>query len=199
MVTKTNNKTTNTTSMKKALFFFACILLFSGAQTQAQVTWHTPEEASQATIGNRLFFFDFYTNWCGYCKKMDRETFKDPTVAAILNKYYYPVKFNAEGNFTHEWKGRPYNLTQSGRSKIHEFALATLGKQIGFPTFVLFKADRTPIQAIPGYHAAKEFTTILWYFASGDCDKYPYERYSQIFDKEIRPQMNKQLGLADSK
>ena len=41
---------------------------------------------------------------------------------------------------------------------------------------------------------AKDFTVILWYFASGDCDTYPFERYQKIFDKEIRPTMEKALA-----
>ena len=67
----------------------------------------------------------------------------------------------------------------------HEFAR---GLQ-GYPTFVLYKADGTVLQAIPGFYSAKDFAVILWYFASGDCDKYPFERYQKIFDKEIRPAM----------
>ena len=120
---------------------------------------------------------------------MDRETFSDPTVAKILNKYFYPVKFDAEGSNTFQWRGQTYRPVNQGRNRQHEFAR---GLQ-GYPTFVLYKSDGTLLQAIPGFYPAKDFIVILWYFASGDCDKYPYERYQKIFDKEIRPTMEKQL------
>ena len=42
-------------------------------------------------------------------------------------------------------------------------------------------------------HPAAEFVVVLWYFANGDYERYPYERYRQIFDKEIRPDMEKKL------
>jgi len=171
---------------KKLLVLWLSILL--GWGVQAQVNWHTIEEASNAKIGTRLYFVDFYTSWCGYCKKMDRETFTDPTVAKILNKYYYPVKFNAESSQPVEWHGQTYQ-PGSGRRPAHQFAK---GLQ-GYPSFVLFRADGTSLQVIPGFYPAREFTIVLWYFASGDYNRYPYDRYQAIFDKEIRPQMEKQL------
>ena len=186
--------------MRQRLFFKGIIVamaVFAFSLTpstaKAQVTWHTMAEASNAKIGSKMYFVDFYTSWCGYCKKMDRETFTDPTVAKLLNKYYYPVKFNAEGSDVVKWKGQTYNGTTGQRSNAHQFASAILGRQMGFPTFVLFKADQTPIQSIPGFYSAHDFAIILWYFASGDCDKYPFDRYQQIFDKEIRPVMEKEL------
>ena len=125
---------------------------------------------------------------------MDRETFSDPTVAAIMNKYYYPVKFNAEGNTQFQWNGRKYGPEKGARGNVHSFALATLGRQMGFPTFALFTGNRQLIQSIPGFYPAKEFIVILWYFASGDCDKYPCEHYAKIFDKDIRPVMKKEIS-----
>ena len=160
----------------------------------AQVKWHTVEEAATTKIGTRIYLFDFYTDWCGYCKKMDRETFSDATVAKIINKYFYPVKFNAEGNSQFQWNGQNYGPQKGARGNVHSFAVATLGRQMGFPTFALFNSNRRLMQSIPGFYPAKDFTVILWYFASGDCDKYPFERYSQIFDKEIRPVMEKTLA-----
>ena len=62
--------------MKKIILIITSLILFGGIN--AQVKWHTIEEASTANIGNQLYFVDFYTSWCGYCKKMDRETFSDP-------------------------------------------------------------------------------------------------------------------------
>ncbi len=173
--------------MKKILLIIAAMLL-TGSLT-AQVQWHSIEEASTAKIGSKIYFVDFYTTWCGYCKKMDRETFKDPTVAKILNKYFFPVKFDAEGNNTFTWFGQTYQPASGGRNKAHEFARGVQG----YPTFVLYRADGTPLQSIPGYAPANEFIVILWYFASGDCDKYPFDRYRQMFDKEIRPTMEKEL------
>ena len=172
--------------MKRTLLIVLSLMLLGGAQ--AQVKWHTIDEAASAKIGSRLYFVDFYTSWCGYCKKMDRETFTDTTVAKLLNRYYYPVKFDAEGSATVTWFGKTYR-PGTGRSRQHEFAR---GLQ-GYPTFGLFRPDGTPMQAIPGFYSAADFVVVLWYFASGDCDKYPYERYRQIFNKEIRPVMEQQL------
>ena len=157
----------------------------------AQVKWHTVEQAAAAKIGEgKLYFVDFYTSWCGYCKKMDRETFTDPTVAKILNQYYYPVKFDAESSKTFTWFGQTYHPAKgSGRNRAHEFAAGLNG----YPSFVLFFPDGKPLQAIPGFIPAKDFTVILWYFASGDYNRYPYERYQKIFDKEIRTEMEKKL------
>ena len=173
--------------MKRTLTIIATVLLAWGLA--AQVQWHTIEEASTANIGSRLYFVDFYTSWCGYCKKMDRETFTDPTVAKILNRYFYSVKFNAEGDNTFTWGGHTYRPASGGRGKTHEFARGVQG----YPTFMLYRADGTPLQAIPGYSTATEFVVILWYFASGDCDKCPFNLYQKMFDREIRPTMEKEL------
>lgn len=175
------------TKMKKYLFLIiACLCL---QPLQSQVKWHSISEAAKTDIGQRIYFVDFYTTWCGYCKKMDRETFTDPTVAKILNKYYYPVKFDAEGSASFSWAGREYKPLANGRFKSHEFANGIKG----FPTFRLYRPNGTPFQDIPGFYSAKEFIVILWYFASGDCDRYPFERYKTIFDSEIRPVMEKTL------
>lgn len=177
--------------MKKTLLLFAATLIFGCAA--AQVNWHTIDDAAQAKIGTRIYFVDFYTSWCGWCKKMDRDTFSDPTVQKILNKYYYPVKFDAESKKNVIWNGRVYPAATSARNGLHSFTSAILGRNVGFPTYAFLRANGTLLQAVPGYFAPNDFVVVLWYFASGDCDKYPFDRYQQIFDKEIRPSMEKQL------
>lgn len=169
-----------------SLFFSYSLFPFTPAC--AQVKWHTIEEAANANIGNKFYLVDFYTDWCGYCKKMDRETFSDPTVAKILKRFFYPVKFNAESTKSFSWFGQTFHAP-NGRSRVHEFARGVKG----YPTTVLYRADGSVFQAIPGFAPAKDFIVILWYFANGDYQRYPFERYQQIFDKEIRPSMEKEL------
>ena len=85
---------------KKILLLVSLATLLCGTIQAQQVEWKTIEQAAKTdTKSNaKLYFVDFYTSWCGWCKKMDRETFSNPVVAKILNTYYIPVKFDAEGN-----------------------------------------------------------------------------------------------------
>ena len=174
--------------VKKMIIIVLSVII--GMPLFAQVKWHSIEEANSAKIGERLYFVDFYTSWCGYCKKMDRNTFADSTVAKILNKYYYPVKFDAESNKEVKWFGQNYKSVYSGRSRIHEFAKGISG----FPTFRLYRSNGTVFQDIPGYYPPKEFVVVLWYFANGDYQRYSFEMYQKIFDTKIRPEMEKQLN-----
>ncbi len=170
-----------------------------GSGVQAQVKWKTIEEAAQTDTkkNKKLFFVDFSTSWCGWCKKMDRETFSDPVVAAILNKYYIPVHFDAEGKATFTWNGTKYanNATPGQRSQTHPFTRAILGQKIGYPSFAIFNAGGGLKQVLQGYQTAYEFSMVLWYICSGDDQRYTWEEYQKEFPTEIKPVMMKKLGL----
>lgn len=185
--------------IKILVFALLCILLGNQAHSQ-KVEWKTIEQAAKTDSKNntKLYFVDFYTSWCGWCKKMDRETFTDPTVALILNKYYIPVKFDAEGNSEFTWRGNKYSnvaTAPGNRPSTHSFAKKVLGAKMGFPSFGLFKTDQAQLTVLQGYQSASDLVVILWYFASGDNKRYAFDNYSKIFDKEIRPTMNEKLGI----
>lgn len=187
--------------LNKTISFVVMALVMSCGAAMAQVEWRTIEEAAKVdTKGNQKFFFvDFYTSWCGWCKKMDRDTFTDPTVAKLLNKYFIPVKFNAEGNSEFAWNGTPYanpaGAAQGGHPATHPFARAVLGAKIGFPSFGVFDASRNRVTILQGYMSASEFAITLWYIASGDYKNYEFEQYKTHFDEKFRGNMNKALGI----
>lgn len=181
--------------MKKNIIIALLAILIGGFVQAQEVKWQTIENASKTENTTKLYFIDFYTNWCGWCKRMDRDTFSDSTVATILNKYYIPIKFNAEGASQFEWNSRTFTkgISVNGRPATHTFVTYVLGNKIGYPSFAIFNAEKRLLQVIPGYVKADEFAQILWYFASGSYTRLPYERYQQTFDKDIKPVMLKQL------
>jgi len=187
--------------MAKKLFIFLTLGCLMAGMSHAQtVEWKTIEQAAKTdTKSNaKLYFVDFYTSWCGWCKKMDKETFSNPTVALILNTYYIPVKFDAEGSTEFTWNGEKYNNTPvapGAKRSTHNFAKKVLGARMGFPSFGIFKSNQQQLTVIQGYYAPEDFIMALWYFASGDNARYSWERYQKIFNKEIRPVMNEKLGI----
>lgn len=84
--------------MKYALLFVGLILFGFNAGAQDKIKWHTIEEAIQlASQEPRVIVIDVYTDWCGWCKRMDATTFSDSEVVEFMNKQFYPVKLNAQG------------------------------------------------------------------------------------------------------
>lgn len=184
--------------MKKVLLFvFLSVFAISGVF--AQVNWKSIEQVAQTDwkTNKKMVFIDFSTSWCGWCKKMDRETFSDPVVSAILNKYYIPVQFDAEGTSTFSWNGTKYSNTQvpGQRAQTHPFTRAILGQKIGYPSFAVFNKNGGLTQILQGYQNAYEFSMTLWFLCSGDNQRYTFDEYQKIFQEEIKPEMMKKLGL----
>lgn len=183
--------------MKRILLLVLLVVALAGFASAQKSNWVTINQAASTQNSTKLYVVDFYTSWCGWCKKMDSETFSDATVKKILDKYYIAVKFDAEGQDEFSWKGQAFagNPSRNGRKSPHQFAFSVLGQEMGFPTTAIFAADKSLLTVLPGYYGAADYSRILWYFASGDYSKYSWDQYEKIFDKEVRPQMNKALGI----
>jgi thioredoxin-related protein len=139
---------------------------------EGDVQWLTLTEAiKKAEKEKRPIFVDVYTDWCGWCKVMDRETFSDPKVAQLLNEKFYPVKFNGEQKEDVVLNGTTYKYVASGRSGYHELAAALLNNQLSYPTVVFLDENFNMIQPVPGYRKAPEFHMIAQYFGENHYKK----------------------------
>lgn len=149
------------------LFLFVVTTGFS-----QEINWMTMDEALAAQKKEpRKIFMDAYTTWCGPCKMMDKNTFTNPGVIDYLNKNYYAVKFNAEGEESVTYKGHTYTNPnyrpeRKGRNAQHLFANALSVR--AYPTIVFFKEDGELIQAIPGYRNPQQLEIFLKMIHSDD-------------------------------
>jgi len=113
-----------------AILLFGCSL---GAQNRVQVNWISFEVLADSLRAKpRKVFIDIYTDWCVYCRKMDKQVFTNPRVAAKLNNDYYAVRLDAETLDTIRFDGQAFinRQAETQRRGFHELALL-LGQRDG--------------------------------------------------------------------
>ena len=173
--------------MKKVflvLLMFVPALLASGQATS--VKWYSIEEAAAlATTSPRPIFVDAYTDWCGWCKKLDKDTFSHPVIAEILNTKFYAVKFNAESKEPVIFQGRTF-VNDGSMGATHQLAYALLQGQLGYPTVVFLTAKSELITPVSGYKAAKDFEPMLEYFGGTNWQKQSYEDFLKTFTGKVQ-------------
>jgi thioredoxin-related protein len=137
-------------------------------ETESTVKWMTFEEAAEKSkTEKRPIFIDVYTDWCGWCKVMDKNTFSDPKVATLLNEKFYAVKFNAEQKEDVAFNGTTFKFIASGGRGYHQLAAALLNNQLSYPTVVFLDEEFKMIQPLPGYRQAPEFHKIAQFIGEG--------------------------------
>ena len=133
---------------------------------ETKVKWYTFEEAVELNKKEqRKIFIDVYTDWCGWCKKMDATTFTNPEIAKILNEQYYAVKFDAEQKEEITFKGQTFKFVPNGRRGYHELAAALLNNKLSFPSVAYLNENNQVITAVPGYYTADRLEPVLKFFA----------------------------------
>lgn len=122
------------------------------------VTWHSFDEGvALARQENKKIFIDVYTDWCVWCKKMDKEVYTNGTVGQTMKSNFIAVKLNAESQKGVTFDGTPMT----------EASLAGTMGVTGYPTVVFLDPTAKPITKISGYMEPKEFTSLLQ-FIGGD-------------------------------
>ncbi len=134
----------------------------SFAQT-AEIKWMTLQEAEAAMKKKpKKLFVDIYTGWCGWCKRLDATTYKDPAVVEYINKNFYSVKLDAETKETITYQGKSYDFDAS--RKINLVASLFMGASSGYPTLTYLDENLKVLTVNPGYVEAPMFLKTLKYY-----------------------------------
>ncbi len=114
-------------------------------RTDGKIQWYGYNEGMELGKNqNRKVFINFYADWCGYCKQMERETFKDRAVIAYLNEHFVPVRVDTERN---------------GK-------VAAAYKVQGLPVSWFIAEDGEPIASRPGYIPPDSLLSMLQYIGT---------------------------------
>jgi len=117
--------------------------------------WNPGLEAARA--GNKPVLVDVYTDWCGWCKRMDRDVYARTDVSAYLASHFVTVKLNAEGGELASYQGHNY----SGRSLAAAFGIDS------YPTTVFLSSTGDRLVNVPGYVEPGRFLLLLRYIGDG--------------------------------
>ena len=167
----------------KLSVLFGWILVFSCAQKPAELTgkltWMSLGDAADSLQKEkRPVLIDLYTDWCGWCKVMDKKTYTDKHVNEYVQQKFYPVKVDAESRHNITWNGKTYSFNANART--NDFAIWLTNGQLSYPTTVIIPPGGEP-QAIPGYLAPNELELIVKYFGEGNYGKVSFQDYQKTF------------------
>ena len=169
-------------SMIRILSILALFVCFCNlTPVSAQINWLTWEEAQAKNQAEpRKIMVDVYTQWCGWCKKMDKATFEQPSISSYINKHYYAVKFDAETKTDINFKNKPYKYVRQGSTGYHELAAEITFGKLSFPTIVFIDEKLNVLQPIPGYQSPESLDKIMKYFAEGYYKTTPWKKYEEM-------------------
>lgn len=147
-----------------------------------KINWLTWEQALQKSkIQKKKLLVDVYTDWCGWCKRMDAATFQQEHIAKYVNEHYYAIKFDAEQKEDIVFNGKSYKFVKNGKRGYHELAAEITRGRLSYPTIVFLDENQSVIQPVPGYKSPEQFEQIITYFARNEHLKTPWESYQKAY------------------
>ncbi|MEO8766040.1 MAG: DUF255 domain-containing protein [Ginsengibacter sp.] len=162
----------------------ACLFILSAAKIKTanreRPDWMKFNELSEKLKAEpKPVIIDLYTNWCYWCKVMDKKTYTSSKVISYINEHFYAVKLDAETKDAIQWNGREYNFNSN--YKVNDFTMYVTSGQPGFPTTVIFADEQSEPVSVQGFLEPKEIEPILKYFGEGAYKSRNFADFKQSF------------------
>ena len=159
--------------------FTLTFCLHAQAQKIEWMSFEAAIEAQAKADQPKKIFIDVYTDWCGGCKKMDKETFNNPEVAVYMQQHFYMVKLDGEGKKPIVFRGKTFSFVPSGRNGYHELAAGLMQGQLSYPTVVFLNEQAELLSPVPGYHPPESFMPIARFFGDNHYKSSTWEDYQK--------------------
>jgi len=177
--------------MRIVLVALAALVLLGAKTPEKKINWLTIEEAQELVkTAPKKIMIDVYTDWCGPCKMMMRNTFTNPWVIDYINEHYYAVKFNAESPDPITFKGTEYvneNYNPNAvRKGTHQFAaIAMSNGRLAYPTIVYMDEKLDILSPVQGYMAPEQIEPVMTFFGEGLYETTNWEDYQKTFSSKL--------------
>lgn len=158
------------------------------AQEHKEVQWLDLDEAMELQREEpRKLFIDVYTDWCGWCKRMDKTTFQDTAIVKMLNEEFYPVKFDAESAHPVRFAGKVYkNPNPDARRSTHQLTAAMLGRKISYPSYAFYNENYRRITVVKGYVKPENLMPVLHYIGKGIYQNQEWQEFLTEWEKDTK-------------
>jgi thioredoxin-related protein len=159
------------------LFFFSftgLAITFSeeiGNQDHDILNWLSYDQALvKSNVEDIPILIYFYSENCGWCRKLEDETFTNQQVQELMSQYFSIVRINSSSN----------ELIVHNGEKITERQLSEQIYQVrGNPTTWFLSKDRERIAPLSGFVEADVFVHILRYIKDARYKEYTFPEYME--------------------
>ena len=126
------------------IFLLVCFILnaatIGSISAQSLIEWQPYSNGmDSAKNNNKSVFLHFYAKWCGYCAKMEKESFQDDSIAEYLNENFISIRVDVD---------KEQNIAE----KYNVFAL---------PTTYFFTSNGEKLGSVPGYISKDRLMAML--------------------------------------
>lgn len=133
------------------------------------ISWQTMAKAQKlAEQHNKMIIVNVYTDWCKWCKKLDKEVYTDARVTKVIDDYFYMVRLNAESEEPIVFNGQKLTMAQ----------FAQLLGVTTYPGTVFVDAKGNTIGKQTGYMEVEVFEKLLAYVGSNAYRTMQFDEFS---------------------